>query len=235
MSAAVRSTIRLTFLADLLPRGERVLSDFPIDQLIWVAREEAKGCPWKEFFAELLHFLLEDGLIRIGELAAEGFSPWTGTASEVVQLVLDDLERHSWEPKLGSRGWIANTESGNEVARLLIDCQGEPRGEGVFFRPDRHARARAARPLRGWIRRPVGGDRLGSRRLRWNSGRRVIRRRAHLEAVTVPQGCSRTEGWCRGRLVRTEPEGVSAMPARAQLATIVIDCADPDRRQSFAV
>jgi hypothetical protein len=105
--------------ADVLIEG---LDDWvPIDQLIWAAREAAKGSPWKNLFAELLHLLLENGLIQIGELAAEGFSPWKGEAGEVVQLVLDDLERLSWEPKLGSRAWIANTEAGNEVARSLID------------------------------------------------------------------------------------------------------------------
>ncbi|MGW5513039.1 hypothetical protein ACWEV9_35555 [Streptomyces albogriseolus] len=106
--------------ADVLIEG---LDDWvPIDQLIWAAREGVKGRPWKAFFAELLHFLLENDLIQIGELAAEGFSPWKGEAAEVVQLVLDDLERLSWEPKLGSRAWIANTKAGNEVARSLIDC-----------------------------------------------------------------------------------------------------------------
>ncbi|MFJ3924161.1 hypothetical protein [Streptomyces sp. NPDC090022] len=106
--------------ADVLIEG---LDDWvPIDQLIWVAREGVKGLPWKEFFSELLHFLLENNLIQIGELAEEGFSPWAGESGEVVQLVLDDLERLSWEPKLGSRAWIANTEAGNEVARSLIDC-----------------------------------------------------------------------------------------------------------------
>lgn len=106
--------------ADVLIEG---LDDWvPIDQLIWAAQEGAAARPWKEFFTELLHFLLESGLIQIGELAAEGFSPWRGEAGEVAQLVLDDLERHSWEPKLGSRAWIANTETGNEIARSLIDC-----------------------------------------------------------------------------------------------------------------
>ena len=106
--------------ADVLIEG---LDDWiPIDQLIWGAREGVKGRPWKAFFAELLHFLLENDLIQIGELAAEGFSPWKGEAGEVVQLVIDDLERLSWEPKLGSRAWIANTKAGNEVARSLIDC-----------------------------------------------------------------------------------------------------------------
>ncbi|WP_019816607.1 hypothetical protein [Saccharomonospora saliphila] len=95
----------------------------PIDQLIWAAREEVKRRPWKGFFAELLHFLLESELIQLGELAAEGFSPWEGEASEVVQLVLDDLERLSWEPKLGSRAWIANTGAGNDVARSLMNRQ----------------------------------------------------------------------------------------------------------------
>ncbi|WP_060177070.1 hypothetical protein [Streptomyces sp. IMTB 1903] len=105
--------------ADVLIEG---LDDWvPIDQLIWAAREAVKGGPWKDFFAELLHLLLENGLIQIGELAAEGFSPWKGEAGEVVQLVLNDLERLSWEPKLGSLAWIANTEAGNEVARSLID------------------------------------------------------------------------------------------------------------------
>ncbi len=106
--------------ADVLIEG---LEDWvPIDQLVWAAREGVEGRPWKEFFAELLHFLLESGLIEIGELAAEGFSPWRGAAGEVARLVLDDLERLSWEPRLGSRAWIANTEAGNEVARSLIDC-----------------------------------------------------------------------------------------------------------------
>ncbi|MBW8740216.1 MAG: hypothetical protein JF621_24975 [Streptomyces turgidiscabies] len=106
--------------ADVLIEG---LDDWvPIDQLIWAAREAAKGRDWKEFFVELLHFLLEDDLIQIGELAAEGFSPWREEVREVVQLVINDLERLSWEPKLGSRAWIANTEAGNQVARSLIDC-----------------------------------------------------------------------------------------------------------------
>ncbi|KOX16378.1 hypothetical protein ADK67_40250 [Saccharothrix sp. NRRL B-16348] len=111
--------IEKRIFADVLIEG---LEDWvPIDQLIWAAREESNGRPWKESFTELVHFLLEHDLIQIGELAAEGFSPWKGTAGEVVQLVLDDLERLSWEPKLGSRAWIANTEAGNEVARSLTD------------------------------------------------------------------------------------------------------------------
>ncbi|GAA1925443.1 hypothetical protein GCM10009716_37120 [Streptomyces sodiiphilus] len=106
--------------ADVLIEG---LDDWvPIDQLIWAAREGRKGHPWRGCFVELLRFLLEDGLIQIGELAVEGFVPWRGEVDEVVQLVLDDLERLSWEPKLGSRAWIANTEEGDEVARSLIDC-----------------------------------------------------------------------------------------------------------------
>ncbi|MFI7368334.1 hypothetical protein ACIBO4_39945 [Streptomyces sp. NPDC050149] len=106
--------------ADVLIEG---LDDWvPIDQLIWAARAGATDRPWKEFSAELLRFLLENYLIQIGELATEGFSPWRGPADEVAQLVLDDLEDHSWEPELGSRAWIANTEAGNEIARSLIDC-----------------------------------------------------------------------------------------------------------------
>ncbi|UZK52785.1 hypothetical protein NEH16_00470 [Streptomyces drozdowiczii] len=67
--------------ADVLMEG---MDDWvPIDQLIWAAREEAKGRSWKEFFAELLHFLLEDDLIQIGELAAEGFSPWRGRCAKL--------------------------------------------------------------------------------------------------------------------------------------------------------
>ncbi|WP_103529661.1 hypothetical protein [Streptomyces sp. SM12] len=105
--------------ADVLIEG---LDDWvPIDQLIWAAREAGKESSWKDLFVELLHFLLENGLVQIGELAAEGFSPWRGDAGEVVQLVLDDLERLSWEPQLGSRAWIANTEAGDEAARSLID------------------------------------------------------------------------------------------------------------------
>ncbi|MFI2611083.1 hypothetical protein [Kitasatospora sp. NPDC018619] len=107
--------------ADVLIEG---MDDWvPIDQLIWAAREGAKGAPLKEFFADLLHFLFENDLIAIGELAAEGFLPWEGEAGEVVQLVLDELDRLSWEPELGSRAWISNTGAGNEVARSLIDCR----------------------------------------------------------------------------------------------------------------
>jgi hypothetical protein len=107
--------------ADVLIEG---LDDWvPIDQLIWAAREEVKDRPWQEFFSDLLRFLLESGFIQIGELAAEGFSPWIGETGKIVQLVLDDLERLSWEPKLGSRAWIANTQTGNEVAQSLIDCR----------------------------------------------------------------------------------------------------------------
>ncbi|MEV7028866.1 hypothetical protein AB0N99_01415 [Streptomyces sp. NPDC093272] len=106
--------------SDVLIEG---LDDWvPIDQLIWAAREEKQGPLWRAFFVELLHFLLESNLVQVGELAAEGFSPWRGGADEVVQLVLDDLERFSWDPKLGSRVWIANTAAGNEAARSLIDC-----------------------------------------------------------------------------------------------------------------
>lgn len=105
--------------ADVLIEG---MDDWvPIDQLIWAAQEETKGRPWKGFFAELLHFLLESELIQIGELVEEGFSPWEGEVDEVAQLVLYDLERLSWEPKLGSRAWISNTAAGDELAQSLID------------------------------------------------------------------------------------------------------------------
>lgn len=92
----------------------------PIDQLIWAAREGAIRRPWKDFFVEILTHLLERGLIEVGELATEGFSPNAGAVGEVVQWVTDDLERLSWAPKLGSRAWIANTGAGNEAARQLI-------------------------------------------------------------------------------------------------------------------
>ncbi|WP_097882669.1 hypothetical protein [Streptomyces sp. st140] len=105
--------------ADVLIEG---LDDWvPIDQLLWAARERVKDPSWREFFTELLHFLLAHDLIRIGEIAEEGFSPWGGEADEVVRLVVEDLEGHSWEPALGSRAWIANTEAGDAAARSLID------------------------------------------------------------------------------------------------------------------
>ncbi|MFH9264067.1 hypothetical protein ACH4KN_07370 [Streptomyces sp. NPDC017546] len=105
--------------ADVLIEG---LDDWvPIDQLLWAAREEVKDSSWRGFFAELLRFLLENDLIRIGELAAEGFAPWSAGVDEVVRMVLEDLEHHSWEPRLGSRAWIATTDAGNAVARSLID------------------------------------------------------------------------------------------------------------------
>lgn len=105
--------------ADVLIEG---LDDWvPIDQLIWAARQETGGGPWQDYFTALLHQLLDQGLIRIGELADEGFAPWSGDPDEIVRLVREDLARLSWEPKLGSRAWIANTEAGDEAARLLID------------------------------------------------------------------------------------------------------------------
>ncbi|WP_405771270.1 hypothetical protein [Streptomyces sp. NBC_01538] len=67
--------------ADVLIEG---LDDWvPIDQLIWAAREGVKGGSWKGFFAELLNSLLENDLIQIGELAAEGFSPWRGRPAKL--------------------------------------------------------------------------------------------------------------------------------------------------------
>ncbi|SDT82497.1 hypothetical protein SAMN05216371_7286 [Streptomyces sp. TLI_053] len=94
--------------ADILIEG---MDDWvPIDQLIWTAREEAEEESWKSYFSELLLFLLEKDLIRIGELAEGGFLPWGGSPPEILELVIDDLERLDWEPRLGSRAWIANTE-----------------------------------------------------------------------------------------------------------------------------
>ncbi|MFE7595473.1 hypothetical protein ACFU6K_39360 [Kitasatospora sp. NPDC057512] len=105
--------------ADVLIEG---LDDWvPIDQLLWAAKEGAAGRPWKAFFAELLRHLLDNGLIRIGELAEEGFSPWSGETDEVVRRVLEDLDGLAWEPRLGSRAWISNTGAGNELARSLAD------------------------------------------------------------------------------------------------------------------
>src|SRR5688572_16820171 len=105
--------------ADVLIEG---LDDWvPIDQLLWAAKEEMKERPWRGYFEQLLRFLLDHQLVQIGELAAEGFSPWTGSSDEIVQSVLDDLERLSWDPRLGSRAWIANTKAGDEVARSLSD------------------------------------------------------------------------------------------------------------------
>ncbi|MFJ4910752.1 hypothetical protein ACIQCR_35065 [Streptomyces sp. NPDC093249] len=91
----------------------------PIDHLIWAARKEMNDAPWQEFFTELLGFLLENGLIQIGELAEEGFSPWKGEVGEIVQLVVDDLEKLSWKPMLGSRAWMADTAAGKDLARTL--------------------------------------------------------------------------------------------------------------------
>ncbi|MFG2158781.1 hypothetical protein [Streptomyces olivaceus] len=111
--------IEIRVFADVLIKG---LDDCVlIDQLIWDAKEEIRGNHWKRFFTELLHYLLEGDLIQVGELTAEGFSPWVRECAEIVQSVLDDLDRLSWEPELGSRVWITNTGAGNDTARLLID------------------------------------------------------------------------------------------------------------------
>ncbi|MFE4362211.1 MULTISPECIES: hypothetical protein [Kitasatospora] len=103
--------------ADVLIEG---LDDWvPIDRLLWAAKEGAAGRPWQAFFVELLHFLVGNGSIRIGELAEEGFEAWNGGTDEIVQLVVDDLERLDWDPRLGSRAWISNTGAGDELARSL--------------------------------------------------------------------------------------------------------------------
>ncbi|MFG2919142.1 hypothetical protein ACGF0D_40465 [Kitasatospora sp. NPDC048298] len=103
--------------ADVLIEG---LDDWvPIDQLLWAAKEETAGPQWRAFFVELLRHLLDNGLIRIGELVEEGFSPWGGGTDDVVRLVTDDLDRLDWEPRLGSRAWLCNTEAGNDLARSL--------------------------------------------------------------------------------------------------------------------
>lgn len=90
--------------ADVLIEG---LDDWvPIDQLVWAAREGAKGRPSKAFFAELLHFLLENNLIQIGELAAEGFSPWKGRLAKLSSWYSMTLSAFpgspSWAVALGS-------------------------------------------------------------------------------------------------------------------------------------
>ncbi|MFD7412159.1 hypothetical protein [Kitasatospora purpeofusca] len=104
--------------ADILIEG---MDDWvPIDQLIWAAKEEVEGGPWRNYFAELLVFLLENDLIQIGELAESGFSPWIGEPARILQLVTEDLESLSWDPRLGSRAWISNTGTGNDLARTLI-------------------------------------------------------------------------------------------------------------------
>ncbi|WP_327075536.1 hypothetical protein OG196_43175 (plasmid) [Kitasatospora purpeofusca] len=104
--------------ADILIEG---MDDWvPIDQLIWAAKEEVGRGLWKNYFAELLVFLVENDLIQIGELTEGGFSPWIGEPARILQLVTEDLESLSWDPRLGSRAWISNTGTGNDLARTLI-------------------------------------------------------------------------------------------------------------------
>lgn len=90
----------------------------PIDNLIayaWEHSIEEEVDP-KQGSVALLRFVLENDLMRIGDLGAEGVLPWRMSVNESVGRFLDGCERYRWEPQ-GALWWLDITERGRSWLR----------------------------------------------------------------------------------------------------------------------
>ncbi|SCK35772.1 hypothetical protein [Streptomyces sp. WMMB 322] len=67
----------------------------------------------REVTVELIRFLLEEGLMRVGDLGESGFEAWTCSVDESVRKFVDGCEAYDWEPQ-GALWWLEITNKGRE-------------------------------------------------------------------------------------------------------------------------
>ena len=89
----------------------------PVDTLLWHVREAFPAPPdrFKNLVPAVLHRLLADRLMVVGDLGESGFEPWEDTPEKTVERVIAGLEALGWEP-LGGFCWLADTPQGAQRA-----------------------------------------------------------------------------------------------------------------------
>ena len=86
----------------------------PTDRLIGRAKElhPSSGEQFKNLFKEVLNLLLTQDLVCVGDIGDEGFTPWDGSTSEIMERVISECESLNWAP-FGGGCWLSNTPAGD--------------------------------------------------------------------------------------------------------------------------
>lgn len=88
--------------------------------------EEAFGAsdPLELMFytAAIVHSLLEEGLVRAGDLTEEGFFPWDGNVDSVVGRIITAWRELGRPPHLWEIVWFDATEKGEAYAEELLSA-----------------------------------------------------------------------------------------------------------------
>ena len=91
----------------------------PVDTLLALVRQ-AEDPPERDvrsLTASILHQLIEQGFIQVGEIGDSGFEAWPEGADDAVVKAVTALDAVDWMPH-GGAFWLANTPLGDRRAAL---------------------------------------------------------------------------------------------------------------------
>lgn len=113
---------------DLLRRG---IGDWiQASELAWVVMYTCGAATDAEIQAmsvDLVREVLQQGLMKIGDVTRDGFREWNVPVSEAVSRVEREWAALGRSPNLGEIFWLENTEKGDQRAQQLLDSGGSSR------------------------------------------------------------------------------------------------------------
>jgi hypothetical protein len=74
------------------------------------------------YTAAIIHSLLEEGLVRAGNLTEEGFFPWDGDADGVVARIITAWRELGRAPHLWEIAWFDATDKGEAYAEEILSA-----------------------------------------------------------------------------------------------------------------
>lgn len=74
----------------------------------------------RHFSIEMISKVIENNLMKVGDLKRDGFYPWDLSNEEIIKRIEHEWALGSW-PGLGEICWIANTEEGDRRARQFSE------------------------------------------------------------------------------------------------------------------
>jgi hypothetical protein len=130
-----------------------------MDEVAWVGREllpNASQDEVREQCIQAIGELRDAGLARVGDLAPEGFTAWTGATGDIL-LRIDTEWRALGTPRMGDIAWLENTPIGNRLGiaewKKWQEQQDRPRTSSS---PDRASASSLDVVVPKWTPRPRG-------------------------------------------------------------------------------
>jgi hypothetical protein len=109
--------------SDVLDEG---LDDwFQLVTVAWLVSQELPDAPRDEKIeagATVIRSLLEDGMIRVGDVFdGQGFVAWEMSIDDIVKHIEAKWRSLPKEPSIGDVCWIENTDLGDKYAQLSLE------------------------------------------------------------------------------------------------------------------